>query len=75
MDVTAPPDQVVAAPPESASETKPVAPAEEKPKPKAPPKPKQPKTGVGMAVFATVIIVLGLAAMATFAYLKQTNSL
>lgn len=37
---------------------------------KAPPVPKQPRSGVTAAIVATVIIVLGLAALATYAYLK-----
>lgn len=39
------------------------------------PSPTKPKSGVGLAIFATVIIVLGLAGLATYAYLKQTGSL
>jgi hypothetical protein len=38
------------------------------PPPKAAPKP--PKQGVAAAIFATVIIVLGLAALAVYAYIK-----
>lgn len=41
-------------------------------KPAKPPKtPRQP--GVGLAIFATVVIVLGLAALATYAYLRTNN--
>ena len=40
-------------------------------KPAAKPKaPKQPHSGLGLIVFATVIIVLGLGAMVTYAYLR-----
>lgn len=63
-----------APPPEAAADGKPepqettqAAPAKE---PKKPPQPKQPKSGVGLAIAATVIIVLGLAALATYAYIK-----
>ena len=35
--------------------------------------PKQSKSGVTLAIIATVIIVLGLAALATYAYLKTTK--
>jgi hypothetical protein len=41
-----------------------------KDKPKKPAAAKEPSNGVGMAIFATMVIVLGLAAMATYAYLK-----
>lgn len=43
-----------------------------KPAPKAvkPKAPKQPGSGVGFAIAATVVIVLGLAALATYAYLQ-----
>lgn len=34
------------------------------------PETKTPRNGVGMAIFATMVIVLGLAAMATYAYLQ-----
>lgn len=45
----------------------------DKPAPAAkPPQPKQPKNGVGLAIFATMVIVVTLAALATYAYL-QTN--
>ena len=37
---------------------------------KAAPAPKEPGNGVGMAIFATVIIVLSLATLATYAYIK-----
>lgn len=68
---------VVAAPAPTADE------AASKPEPKRadhkPPKPeKAPRRRDGnvmAAIFATVIIVLGLAALAVFAYLKQTGKL
>jgi len=34
---------------------------------------KQPGSGVGLAITATVLIVLGLAVLATYAYLKTTG--
>lgn len=34
---------------------------------------KQPGSGVGLAIVATVIIVLGLAALVVYAYLKTKN--
>ncbi len=72
---------VVAAPPpdaeEKASKAESVkhdsAPAKKAPKPKAT---GQPRDGsVVAAIFATVIIVLGLAALTVFAYLKQTGKI
>jgi hypothetical protein len=42
-------------------------------KPKKPVAPKQHGNGVGAAIFATMVIVLGLAAMATYAYMKTQN--
>ncbi len=46
--------------------------------PKAPKPPKPPKQphapGVGLAIFATVVIILGLAALATYAYLQTNNA-
>ena len=42
------------------------------PKPPKPPKqPRQP--GVGLAIFATIIIILGLGLLATYAYLRSNN--
>jgi hypothetical protein len=35
--------------------------------------PKPPKNGVGLAIVATVLIVLGLAALATYAYLQTAK--
>ena len=77
-------DVVAAPPPESprSPETPdtPPKPAEpdkthdKPPKPAPPPKPpkppKQPGSGVGLAITATMIIVLGLAALATYAYIQ-----
>ena len=69
MDVAPPPHQ-----PEVPAEP-PVEPAAQEPKkPELPPKPNVPeqsKSGVGAAIFATVVIVLGLAALATYAYLQS----
>ena len=44
---------------------------QEQPKAVVPKKPRQP--GVGMAIVATVVIVLGLAALITYAYLKTAR--
>lgn len=41
--------------------------------PKPPKPPKQPGTGVGAAIFATVVIVLGLSAIAAFAYMQTVK--
>lgn len=72
MDVVSPPPATEKAPAPEASK-----PTDEKPKHDPPKKaehkpstPKQPGTGVGLAIFATIVIVLGLAALATYAYLK-----
>jgi hypothetical protein len=46
---------------------------EEQKKPVANKPPKQPGNGVGLAITATVVIVFGLAALATYAYLKTTK--
>jgi len=82
MDVVAPkpstPEPVAVAPAPPAEETDPKetpAPVEiHKNKPKAhKPSAKKPHNGVGVAILATVVIVLGLAAMATYAYLKTQN--
>ncbi len=73
-------DVVTAPPPdaeEKASKAESVkhdsAPAKKAPKPKAAGKPRD--GSVTAAIFATVIIVLGLAALAVFAYLKQTGKI
>jgi hypothetical protein len=66
MDVVPPPAEPEPAPAETPAE-KPA------PKPPAPPKPASPKQTNGnviAAIFATVIIVLGLSAMAVMAYIK-----
>jgi hypothetical protein len=39
-------------------------------KPTTPKPPKQPGNGVGLAIVATVVIVLSLAVLATYAYIK-----
>lgn len=72
MDVvTAPPpdklDDKPADRPTDKPADKPVGKAPPPPPPKAP---KQPGHGVGMAIFATVVIVLALAGLATVAYVK-----
>jgi len=73
MDVVAPPPTEKAAGPAP-------QPAAEKPKHEEakktehkPEKPQRVSTGVGAAIFATVVIVLGLAALATYAYLKTVR--
>ena len=38
-----------------------------------PPKPKKTSSGVGMAIAATVLIVFGLAGLATYAYLQTAK--
>jgi hypothetical protein len=62
---TAPPDQDQ---PKASNPSMPPAHQKAPPKPKPP---KQPKNGVTAAIFGTVIIVLGLAVLAVYAYLKQ----
>lgn len=42
-------------------------------KPKAPRPPKAPRSGVGLAIAATIIITLGLAALFVYAYLRTNN--
>lgn len=75
MDVVPPPatpaaDKAPAEPaPTNAAPTAP-APAVKLAKPVTP---KQPSDGVGMAIAATVIIVLGLAILAVIAYLKTAK--
>lgn len=66
MDVVAPP--VHAEPAAAPQDRQQPAKATEAPKP-----PKQHKPGVTMAIVATVIIVLGLGLLATFAYIKQNS--
>ena len=71
QDVQPPTEAPVAEPPQLEEKAQPeAAPKKEQAKPAAPIKPKQPGNGVGAAIAATVIIVLGLAALATYAYLK-----
>lgn len=75
MDVVSPPQTTE----KSAPPPKESGPVPEKPKKqdskKHEAKPDVPKksTGVGLAIFATVVIVLGLAALATYAYLKTVQ--
>ncbi|PIZ61748.1 hypothetical protein COY17_03745 [Candidatus Saccharibacteria bacterium CG_4_10_14_0_2_um_filter_52_9] len=77
MDVVAPPPQQAdpADPPQSAKPepAKPHHEDKKAPKPKAEPKPHN--NNVIAAIFATVIIVLGLAALTVLAYLKQTGKI
>lgn len=44
----------------------------EKPMVTKPPKPPR-QPGIGLAIFATMVIVLGLSALATYAYLRTNN--
>lgn len=44
----------------------------EQPQVNKPPKPPR-QPGVGVAIFATIVIILGLAALATYAYLRTNN--
>ncbi len=86
MNVVAPPpgssDSKLATPPADESPKEPSqedesAPAPDKPdqadkaKPAPSQSPKQPGNGVAMAIVATAVIVLGLAALAVLAYLNQ----
>lgn len=84
MDVSAPPTHtkpassaLAQAPPETEAKTKPATDtkADTDSKKKATVQAKTPETnsnGVGTAIFATVIIVLGLAGLATYAYLQTS---
>lgn len=47
--------------------------ADKQPAPKSPTKPKPPGNDVRLAIIATVIIVIGLAALATYAYLQTSK--
>jgi hypothetical protein len=70
---------VATPPPEDSTEKSdnPAATLEETQKkklPKPPKPPKQPRQpGVSMAIFATMVIILGLGALATYAYLRTNN--
>jgi uncharacterized protein HemX len=72
MDVAPPKPPEVHPDPSEEKPDKPAKTDKPAPKPKrpAPPKKSADNSGVGMAIAATVVIVLGLAAMATYAYLK-----
>lgn len=82
MDVVAPkpaaPEPVRAAPQQAVdlpvaepeSTAKKPKPAEKTPVAKPP---KKPRTGVGLAVFATIVIVLGLGALMVYAYLRTNG--
>lgn len=81
MDIAAPPapkPPVADSKPEVAKEltTKPETKSDDKtkkPVATVQTKPKSPNHGVGMAIFATVVIVLGLGAIAAYAWLKQNS--
>ena len=75
QDVAPPPtadkraeEKPASAPAEAPTDVSAEQPIQERP---APPKPKQPGSHVGLAIVATIIIVLGLAALATFAFLQS----
>ncbi len=72
MDVVTPPLPEKPDPAEAADKltARKPSPQPAKEAPAKPVVPKQPASGVGMAIFATVVIVLGLAALAAYAYLK-----
>ncbi|HTB48548.1 MAG TPA: hypothetical protein VK712_00515 [Verrucomicrobiae bacterium] len=72
MDVVVPPPDKSNSPDTAKADTKSPAPESKsiKQAPAKPTTPKQPSSGTGLAIFATVIIVLGLAALATYAYIK-----
>jgi hypothetical protein len=71
MDVVAAPAPAPEAPAEAAPEAA-EAPAEAA-KPKVPPAPKEHDNTVTMAVISTAIVVIVLAALATFAYMKSSK--
>ncbi|HEX7633346.1 MAG TPA: hypothetical protein VF401_03400 [Candidatus Saccharimonadales bacterium] len=74
MDVVAPPPASPPAEPSASPAVAPVEPKKQaKPAPAPTKPPRQPSNGVGMAIFATVVIVLGLAALATYAYLQTAK--
>ena len=61
-------------PPKSVNEPQKPAPADGKPAPKSAPKPRaQHDNGVGLAILASVIIVLGLAVLFVYAYLRSNG--
>jgi hypothetical protein len=72
MDVVAPPPASAENPEQAeqpkGEEAKPADKPEEQAK--QPPH-EEPSNGVGMAIFATVVVVLSLAALAVYAYLQQ----
>jgi hypothetical protein len=73
---TSPEPMAVAPPEEIDPKAKPSVLAPPQAQQKAPPKPKPPKqpgSGVTAAIFATVVIVFGLALLAVYAYLKQNK--
>ncbi len=78
MDVKPPdisPEPLATPPPDAEPEHKEEPPKDDKKKDDKPKtvqskQPKQPHSGVGAAIFATVVIVLALAAMATYAFIK-----
>jgi hypothetical protein len=76
MDVLPPvsDNAVHAAPPEDKPADEPKPKADKKAKKIKAVKPKSPRQpGSGAAIFASVVIVLGLAALAVYAYLKSNN--
>lgn len=78
MDVKAPPQQALATPPpETDKPPQPAEPGDKKvqtmPKQASAKQPGQSSNGVALAIVATVIIVLGLGLLATYAYLKQVR--
>lgn len=77
MDIKAPPrpsaPEPVKTPPPEAGKAEPESVELKKADKRAPKPPKPPKTrgsGVGLAVFATIVIVLGLGALFVYAYLR-----
>ena len=82
MDVTPPrPAEPPKVPPKEERDNDPPQPtphsaesAHHKPeKPAVAKPPKQPGSSVGLAIFATIVIVLGLGALFTYAYLRTNN--
>ena len=76
MDIVPPrPAELVKTPPkeETPPSSVPQQPEAKAQKPaalKTPKPPKQPRSGVGLAILATVLIILGLGALCTYAYLR-----